>query len=136
MKMTPFYYVDFEKHVRNCQTDSEREIELVRVQFGNVFFNRLDAVEYALRPTEKKCHELTDEEREEQYAWALTMMTDEERNAKHEKTFSEMTLCERDRLQLEFARQMEGWSDKEYERKVKAFERRTWYERKMQYAII
>lgn len=105
MKMTMFFYVDLEGNVHNCQTDSERELELTRVQFGNVFFNRTQAIEFALQPKEKPCRYLTDEERaeieREQIAFGKSQMTEEEKREARERRKSI------DQLQLEFGREME-----------------------------
>ena len=109
MKSTMYFYVDLDGRIHNCETDSEREIELTRVQFGNVFFNRAQAIEFANTPKEKPCKHLSDEEMrridKEQYEFGWSMMTEEEKAEARERRKS------LDQLQLEFGR--------EYERRVR-----------------
>ena len=105
MKMTMYFYVDLNGKVHNCQTDSEREIELTRINFGNVFFTRAEAIDFSMQPKEIPCKHLSDEEMrridEEQIAFGRSMMTEEEKREARERRKS------LDQLQLEFGREME-----------------------------
>lgn len=105
MKMTMYFYVDLNGNVHNCQTDSEREIELTRINFGNVFYTRIEAIEYSKLPKEVPCKHLSDEEMrridKEQLEFGRSMMTEEEKAEARERRKSI------DQLQLEFGREME-----------------------------
>ena len=127
MQLKWYFYVDFDNKVHNCQTDNETEIQNVRVRFGNVFFDRQKALDYARKP-KVKVRRLTPQEQKEQYLWALSMMTEEERNSKPEKPFNELSLAERDRVQLEFARQMMGLPTQRANYKRKNY--KPWYKKK------
>ena len=109
MKLTMYFYVDLDGRIHNCETDSEREIELTRVNYGNVFFNKAQAIEFANRPKEMPLKHLSDEEMrrldKEQYEFGWSMLTEEEKREARERRKS------LDQLQLEFGR--------EYERRVR-----------------
>lgn len=59
MKM---YFAVENGKVLNFMTDSETEIDKARIKYGNVFFNRTDAIKFAQKPREKKSRHLTEEE--------------------------------------------------------------------------
>lgn len=103
--MICYFYVDLEGKVHNCETDDKLEIERIRNQFGNVFFTRIEAVEFSMQPKEKPCRSLTDEEMREidkqQMKFGWSQMTEEERREARERRKS------LDQLQLEFGREME-----------------------------
>lgn len=62
MKM---YFVVENGKVLNFMTDSETEISKARIKYGNVFFNRTDAIKFAQKPQEIKVRHLSDEEASE-----------------------------------------------------------------------
>ena len=103
-KMTIFYYIDGDK-LRTVWTDNPREVDLVRVRFGEVFFNRAEAVKVLFAPKTEKVRVLTDEERRqlelEQIAYGRSLMTEEEKAEARERNKSI------DQRQLEFARMMQ-----------------------------
>lgn len=59
MKM---YFAVENGKVLNFMTDSETEIDRAKVKYGNVFFNRIDAIKFAQKPTEIKSRHLSEEE--------------------------------------------------------------------------
>ena len=127
MATTTYFYVDNGK-THMVLTDNKTEIELTRVKYGNVFFNKRDADAYANQPKPKRVRHLSDEERKqlelEQMAYGRSQ------TPKTEKPLREMTPYERLVAEFEFAAQSEKWSETEYRLRRKAFDKRTWYERK------
>ena len=75
MKST-FYFVNDNGNLRTFETNSELEIAKARVKFGNVFFNRLDAIKEINKPIPCKVRPLTEKEEREQYLWGLSQMTE------------------------------------------------------------
>lgn len=98
MKYT-YYFVNDNGRLRQFGTESETEIEHARIQYGRVFFNRLECIEDIKKPKPVKVRALTPREEYEQYVWGLSMMTPEEKSwvKEEQKTIDE--------LQLEFARE-------------------------------
>ena len=62
---TTMYFVVENGNVLNFITDSETEIDRAKVKYGNIFFNRTDAIKFAQKPIEKKSRHLTEEEANE-----------------------------------------------------------------------
>ena len=103
--MISIFFIDLNGHLNHEETDDRTEIERIRNQFGNVFFNRTQAIEYSKLPKEVPCKHLSDEEMKrldkEQYAFGWSQMTEEEKREARERRKSI------DQLQLEFGREME-----------------------------
>ena len=99
MKST-FYFVNDNGNLRTFETSSELEIAKARVRFGNVFFNRIDAIKEINKPIPRKVRPLTEKEEREQYLWGLSQMTetDKEMARKQGKSIEEQ--------QMEFAQMM------------------------------
>lgn len=132
--MTTYFYVDYPNGNEACgkthmvMTDNPTEIELAKVRYGRVFFNKPEADAFAKLPKPKRVRHLTDEERKQ---WELEQMAyGKSQTPVREKAITEMTPYERLVAEFEFAAQYENWSETEYRRKRKAFDSRHWYERK------
>jgi hypothetical protein len=96
MKHT-FYFVNDNGHLRIFETDNANEIEHARIQFGNVFSTKADALADIKKPKKIKVRALTPKEEKEQYLWGLSQMTEEEKAWVREERKTV------DQLQLEYA---------------------------------
>ena len=120
MKPITFFYVDYpsENDVYGTThiviTDDTTEIELTRVRYGNVFFNKREADEFARLPKPKRERHYTDEERKQlealQIEWGRSRLTEEEKATLREEHKSI------DQQQWEFAMQMMGITNRKYKR--------------------
>lgn len=130
MKMYFFIIENGKPSCLYCEPNEARAI----AKGKTVYNSREEVMEALAHPKKAKCRELTPEEQEEQRRWALSMMTEEEKadvaREKANRSPKEMSLYEVEKIQFEFACQMEGWTGKTLERKRKAFARRTYNDRK------
>lgn len=130
MKM---YFFIVENGKPSCLYCEPNEVRAI-AKGKTIYRSREEIMEALAHPHKSKCRELTPEEQAEQREWALSMMTPEEKadvaREKANRDIREMSPYEIEKMQFDFACEQEGWTGEILKKKRKAFNERTWLERK------